>query len=237
MTRRGVSLIELMIIMSAASAVLSTSAVILHRTMRAQEQTRYVFENERAAQRLARQFRHDVHGTVGNSLGELQPIDLQASPEAPNNAEPFLTLRIAGADGEDDATIEYRRTATGVLRMLTREGQPTAREEYPVASIARVQLREEASPRRLVLTITADPADLHPKLGQPAPTIRDTPVNIETVAVIGRDVRFVPTADNEAALGVARPKVLRRAWSDGDSTTPGADLGRATLVPSEDTRL
>jgi hypothetical protein len=199
MTRRGVSLIELMVIMSAASAVLSTSAVILHRTMRSQEQTRYFFENEHAAQRLARQFRADVHGAV--SLEMIEGAVPNVDPEASAAAEPFLTLRLADSAGEDDgevATIEYRRTATGILRTATRDDEPTAREDYAIASIARIQLREDVSPRRLVLTITADPADLHPKLGERTPTIRDTPVNMEAVAIVGRDARFVPKAADDA---------------------------------------
>jgi type II secretory pathway component PulJ len=198
MTRRGVSLIELMVIMSAASAVLSTSAVILHRTMRSQEQTRYFFENEHAAQRLARQFRADVRGAV--SLEMIEVAVANVDPEG-TAAEPFLTLRLADSAGEDEgevATIEYRRTATGILRTATSDDGPTAREDYAIASIAQIQLREDTSPRRLVLTITADPADLHPQLGERTPTIRDTPVNMEAVAIVGRDARFVPKAADAA---------------------------------------
>lgn len=199
MTRRGVSLIELIVIMSAASAVLSTSAVILHRTMRSQEQTRYFFENERAAQRLARQFRADVRGAVSLKVteGAVASVDSEGSAAA----EPFLTLRLADSTGAGDdqgTTIDYRRTATGILRTATRDDEPTTREDYAVASMAQIELREEASPRRLVLTITADPADLHPKLGERTPTIRDTPVNMEAVAIVGRDARFVPKATDDA---------------------------------------
>ena len=61
-TRRGVSLVEVITLMTSCTAILTMSAVLIHRTMRAQEQMRYFFAVERAAQRLAEQFREDVHG-------------------------------------------------------------------------------------------------------------------------------------------------------------------------------
>lgn len=173
-TRRGISLIEMLTLMSSCTVILTMSAVLIHRTMRSQEQTRYFFAVERAALRLAEQFRRDVHGarsaaTSGETLGE----------------GAFLRLEMPAGE-----TVEYRRDEASVLRLVLRDEGPTAREEFSLAEIRELALQAEDSPRRLTLTISAGPDEPVPSLGKRAASIREQPVSFQVAAVLSRDLRF-----------------------------------------------
>jgi hypothetical protein len=185
MKRRGVSLMELMIVLSAASTIITTSALVLHKMMRAQEQTRYFFENERAVERLARQFRRDVHDADGVEI-LIEDSDINSQNGDAQNGEVLLTLTAS-----DGRAIEYVRTVAGIVRSERRGDGPLAREEFAIAPAARVTIVENSMPRSLTLTIASNPADFIPRLGDRAPTIRETPVSMQVVAVIGRDAQFV----------------------------------------------
>jgi hypothetical protein len=181
MKRRGVSLMELIIVMSAASTIITTSAVILHKMMRVQEQTRYFFENERAVERLARQFRRDVHDA--NDV----EIDANSSEIDAQDGDGSLIALIS----YDDHSIAYIRTVAGIVRTVhPSEGVP-ARETFALAPFARLTIDEQPTPRSLTLTIASNPEDFIPRLGEPAPTIRETPVSMQVVAVVGRDAQYV----------------------------------------------
>ena len=189
MKRRGISLMELMVVMSAASAIITTSALVLHKMMRVQEQTRYFFENERAVERLARQFRRDVHDADDVEIENAgADVDAQNSdaPSGEPSGESLLSLTTS-----DGRSIEYARTAFGVVRSERRGEGPLAREEFALAAAARLTIDEQSTPQSLTLTIASNAADFIPRLGEPAPTIRETPVSMQVVAVVGRDAQFM----------------------------------------------
>jgi hypothetical protein len=180
MKRRGISLMELMVVMSAASMIITTSALVLHKMMRAQEQTRYFFENERAVERLARQFRRDVH-----DASDVE-IDVEATEIEAEGGDGSLIALIR----YDDRAIAYVRTLAGIVRTVhPGEGTP-ARETFALAPFARLTIEEESMPRTLTLTIASSPADFVPRLGERAPTIRETPVSMQVIAVVGRDAQY-----------------------------------------------
>jgi hypothetical protein len=180
MKRRGISLMELMVVMSAASMIITTSALVLHKMMRVQEQTRYFFENERAVERLARQFRRDVHDA------DDVEVDAEASEIEAQDGDGSLIALIRC----DDRAISYVRTAAGIVRTVhPGEGSP-AHETFTLAPLARLTIEEESAPRTLTLTITSSPADFVPRLGERAPSIRETPVSMQVVAVVGRDAQY-----------------------------------------------
>jgi hypothetical protein len=183
MKRHAISLMELMVVLSAASMIITTSALVLHKMMRVQEQTRYFFENERAVERLARQFRRDIH--------DADEVEIEVNAEA-------LAIEAQDGDGSlialityDDRAIAYVRTVAGIVRTERRGGGPPARETFALAPLARLTIEEQSTPRTLTLTITSSPADFVPRLGERAPTIRETPVSMQVVAVVGRDAQFV----------------------------------------------
>jgi hypothetical protein len=179
-TRRGVSLVEMLTLMSSCTVILTMSAVLIHRTMRAQEQTRYFFAVERAALRLAEQFRRDVHGARSAAT------DADAGDEGA-----FLRLEMPAGE-----TVEYRSEEASVLRIVRRDGGPAAREEYFLAEIRELSLQAEDSPRRLTLTIRAGADEPVPARGKRAASIREQPIGFQVVATLSRDLRFA--AENAA---------------------------------------
>src|SRR5437762_5225510 len=69
-SRGGVSLIELLGLMSSCTIILTMSAVLLHRMMRVQIDTRAFVDMERSSSRLSQQFRQDVHQATAAVLGD-----------------------------------------------------------------------------------------------------------------------------------------------------------------------
>lgn len=179
-SRRGVSLIEMLTVMTGCAALLSLSAVLLHRSMHWQEQSRYFFAVERAALRLADQFREDVHRAKAVQLDEGELAD-----------GGFVQLQLP--DGE---TVEYRRQGAEIVRVLSRNGELKATERYTLAAPGELELREEQSPRRLVLTFESSPDDWLPADDKPRPGLREQPINLRVEAVVGHDARH---ASSEAA--------------------------------------
>lgn len=64
-SRRGASLVELMVAMAGVSVVVTSTAMLVHGAMRAQSESRRFFDDERTSVRLARQFRTDAHAAIG----------------------------------------------------------------------------------------------------------------------------------------------------------------------------
>src|SRR5215213_9134199 len=104
-SRRAISLIELLAVLSGCSVVLGLTASLLHQTMRAQSHTRDFFDVERNAQRLARQFRRDVHAAAADS------IDVDAA-----DADDGELLRIQLPDGQ---SVAYQRAAEKIIRIAS----------------------------------------------------------------------------------------------------------------------
>lgn len=174
--RRGISLVEMLVVITGCAGILSISAVLLHRSMRSQEDTRYFFAVERAAWRLAEQLREDAHQSERVVL-ETTELDDDA----------FVRLLLA-----DGGSVTYRRQGAQIVRVLARDGDATATEQYPLASAIELTLRERQSPRRLVLTIESSPADWLPTPAKPRPSLREQPISLQVETVVGRDARHAP---------------------------------------------
>jgi len=97
MKRRGVSLVELLAVISATSVVLAVGSGLLHRALSLQSATRLHLEHDRTALALGRQFRDDVHAAV----------------EADVAAGPGRVVRVGRSDG---VTVEYAATCGGLRR-------------------------------------------------------------------------------------------------------------------------
>ena len=180
--RRAISLIELLAVLSGCSVVLGLTASLLHQTMRAQSHTREFFDVERSAQRLARQFRSDVHAAAADS------IDIVDS----KNADGSELLRLRLPDGQ---TIAYQRSAAKVIRIVTQADAPTAREEYVLSESMEIDVRETDSPQRLVLSIASTPLP-----SQDAPwssaNLRAATIHVEVEATPARNLRDAEPAAN-----------------------------------------
>jgi hypothetical protein len=138
-SRPAVSLAELLVVMSACSFILTMSASLIHRAMRAQSESRAFYDAQRSALRLARQFRHDVRRTESVSIG---------SGDSGNDRDLWLQL----ADGR---TAEYSHADGEVLRVLSQPGGAVSREQFAFPSPIELDVRGIDSPPRLVLTLSA----------------------------------------------------------------------------------
>jgi hypothetical protein len=168
--RRGMTLVELMVIISATSVVLTTSAALMHGVMHTQKATRAFFDAERSAVRLSNQFRSDVHEATDAT------IDAGATGE-----EAFVSLQLSG-----NTTTRYRYVDGKVLRVQTRDGGGIAREEFvfPPSAVLKIELVD--TPRRLVLSLTT-PSVLSSNQGELSRDPREVPVYFHVEARLNRD--------------------------------------------------
>ena len=182
-TRRGASLIELLLIMSACTVVLTLTGVLLHRVMRIQMQSRAHVNVERSALRLSEQFRSDVHQARAAITG---------NPDQDGNV--FLRLESA-----DDHVIAYSRDKGAVKRLETSSNRPTRREEFefPAASVLRIE--QQSVPQRLALTIILKPVDPPPAESKTLGSTNLIPASLCAEAVVGRNLRFDATPADSGA--------------------------------------
>ncbi len=181
--RAAISLVELLVVMSACTLILSTVSVLLYRTMRAQSEASYFFDAERSALRLSRQFRDDVH----------RAKSVSSAVDGADRAEPFA-LQLELADG---AQVEYRQTTEGVVRFLTQEGRQRAREDYRFAEEATIAVRRLDSPQRLELLIIAMPEDGQSRSESAAQRLRHAPLELRVETLVGADLQRTVAAASE----------------------------------------
>lgn len=141
--RRGISLVELVVVMSGCVVLLSLSAACLQRVMQAQVRSRADADLQRTLLRLDQFVRNDVHRATAAE------IDVNKLSEG-------TVLRL---ELPDSTAIEYRRQAATLLRVQLAGGEMKAREMFSFPReieprIARPQ------PRLIVLSIKADDEDL-----------------------------------------------------------------------------
>jgi type II secretory pathway pseudopilin PulG len=177
-THRGTTLIELLVIMSATTVVLSLTSVLLHRAMRTQQQARAQADVERSALRLAEQFRRDVH--------QARAADVD---EANLGNDVFLLLDLV-----DDRTAAYSLVDGTVLRVLSQENKPVAREEFAFPAQCQLDIRQAESPTRFVLTITAAASQIPAADVKQPLRMSPIPASFQAEAVVGRDLRFAAVA-------------------------------------------
>jgi hypothetical protein len=176
-------MIELLIVMSACSVVLTLSSVVIVRAMRVQMQARAYCDAERNALRLSDQFRRDVHGAKS-------AVSRRADPEG----DSFLRLQLA-----DGRQVDYSRVGGTVLRLTTGNGNRVAREEFAFPADCELGVRESQSPRRLVLTISADPDFDLTSGGTPLRVAPAGPLSLHVEAAVGRDLRLAAAAQHDEA--------------------------------------
>jgi hypothetical protein len=174
--RHGTSLVELLVVMSACTVILTTTGVMINRAMRAESQSRAFYDSERTAWRLSGELRRDLH---------------RARIVAPTADRPdesiFVRLMMDG-----DQTVEYRRSGSDVFRTLLRGNEVLSREKFAFPLAVDVEVRKLASPRRLSITIAADPpAAASASNNQILNDLRQR-VNLQTEGTLSRDLRYAP---------------------------------------------
>ena len=183
--RRGVSLVELLVVMSACSVILTMSASLIHRAMRTHAQTRAFFNVERSAMRLFEQFRRDVHLAINCTIDA--------------TAQEGSFLRIELFDG---TIIEYRRQDESIFRTVSEHDETLAREDFSFSAAMDLTIREEDLPRRLILSISTQVQESKIEKGRALETFQSLPTVCQAEVIVGRDLRFAPVGgDREVESG------------------------------------
>ena len=181
--RRGVSLTELLVVMTACTVVMTLTSQLICRVMRIQIESRAQFDVERNAMRLADQFRSDVHQAES------------AVTDAATLGENVL-LQLEFADGQQ---AEYSRHEGTVLRQVSRAQEPIAREEFEFPAACKLAIQETGSPPRLVLTLSTSPLAARANGDNQLVSVPMIPASLQVEAEIGRDARFTATPQGEEA--------------------------------------
>jgi len=182
-TRRAASLIELLVVMTASTVVISLTSGLLCRVMRIQVESRAHVDVQRNSLRLSEQFRHDVHAaetavTSQDDLGD----------------DVFLRLRFP-----DGRQAEYSRQSKVLLRRVSGNDTPVSREEFVFPATCDVAIQEEGTPRRLTLTITTGPNEARSGDDQPFDRPLAIPVSLQATSTLGRDLRFATAPGRQEA--------------------------------------
>jgi|GEM_PF-2573438 len=178
MRRRGTSLVELMVVMSACVVVLTLSAELIHRAMHIQSRTTAVISAERSAQRLAAAFRRDVQDAT-------QQLD---------GADDATLLRFEVGSEE----IEYRKDGPTIERQVSREETVHAKEQFVFPQELNVRI-DELSNGLIKLSLESS-MDVSGRDGPETPSQAFvTPVHLEATAVLGKNARFVATGSDEVS--------------------------------------
>jgi hypothetical protein len=170
-SRRGASLVELLMVMSAGTVVLTMSAGLIHQIMHAQSKARAFADVERTSLRLATAFRRDVQEATAAELAE-----------ADAGERVFLRLTLP-----ENQTVEYGRREANIVRVLFEGSRSVAREafEFP-AGIELAVRREEA--RLIVLTIHSRPGEIPGEGGSSEASAFAVPVNLQVQAALKREM-------------------------------------------------
>lgn len=171
--RRGVSLVEILIVVTIAGVILLVSMTTIHLLLRAErEQARAVWMAVTVS-RLEQVFREDVHASLA------EPLVPQAE------ALPRLTLA-----ADDGRAIAYIADDHVLERVESRSGAESHRDQFHFPPGTRIRFESDESPRlvRLVLDVAAAESDRMPQRGADRPGPPPRSLTIEALA--RRDSRF-----------------------------------------------
>jgi type II secretory pathway component PulJ len=143
-SRRGITILEIMVLMTGVAAMLTLCAVTIHLLMRLNTDSQTRLSAAVTLERLARQIRQDAHACDN--------AQLEDAKSAGSSANLRLTL-----DPMHDVRYEPQRQQ--VVRIETRDGKRSRHESYslPPASHSRFEFRDEGKRRLIVLVVTHDP--------------------------------------------------------------------------------
>ncbi len=175
--RRGISLVELLLTLSACCVILTLSAGLIHRAMHAQSRARHIVDAERNAWRLSHAFRRDVHDAAKATIGE-------------QRGELLVRLEFAGG-----STVEYRQASGRVERLLQVSDGVQSRESFVFPAEASIAVTQP-SDRLLTLSVET-PLPTNPT-ADTTPALFVTPVTLHVQAAIGRNAALANVSAKEA---------------------------------------
>lgn len=174
---RGISMIEMIVLMTGVAVMLGISAVLLQLLMRLDADSRARFNGATAAAKLSEQFRDDVHKShaahlINGPQGVPGPVGLKLEPGG-------------------DQIIEYQVKGNGLVQRLeSRKGSGDRRERYEISHAGRVLLSLADERGHSFATLTMD--------RNVASTGTNPPRAFEVTALVGKNQDRVSTAARPA---------------------------------------
>jgi hypothetical protein len=166
-------MIELLLVMSACTVVLTLSSALIVRAMRTQMQSRAYGDAERNALRLSEQFRQDVHAAKS-----------AATSNAAQRGNAFLKLQLATGQ-----QVNYYLADGTVQRQKSGNSHPSSRESFVFPAGIELSVRELSLPPRISLAVWLDPAsEVSSEIPRQISLI--PPVSLHVEAVLGHDLRL-----------------------------------------------
>ncbi len=173
--RRGVSLVEVIIVVGASTMVLTVGMGLMHKLLRSERSAAESLIHANSHARMSLQFREDAHAATG------------ASVEGEPGAE--QTLRLTSDEG---TAISYAQRDRFLIRAESRADGDARYEQYRLPRDVRVQFAvNENGPLTVAELVWARTSDADPAINAPAALAvrrRLDPLRIE--AVVGKDRRF-----------------------------------------------
>jgi type II secretory pathway component PulJ len=140
--RRGFSLIEVVVLMTAVAVVLGLCALTIQLLLRLNTDGQARYSASVTMMHLARQFRSDVRAGEAARLGA-------SGGSGPKSESLFLSLG-------PEHSVAYEPRGESVVRLESQSGNLTRHERYalPRASLARFELREVRGRRFVALAVS-----------------------------------------------------------------------------------
>ena len=133
--RKGTTLVELVLSMSAGSAVMLLAISLVHQTMILTEKSRHRADNHRTLDQLAQNFRRDVH--------------IAAEVDATSDE----TLLIKNWDG---STVSYTSQNHSVVRQRKHAASINMNERFILGDESTVSFRRMPNPERISLIVSSE---------------------------------------------------------------------------------
>lgn len=178
--RRGSALVELLLMLSACSVILTLSAALIHRAMHAQTKSRLMLDVERSSLRLGEHFRRDVHAATAAAAGQ------EAGGEGV-----LVRLELGGG-----GSIEYRHAAGRVERMSAMNDMVHAREAFVFPAETQFTAAKGSSGLVILSLATSEDTagDASSQADRPLPSYT-VPAVLRIEAAMGQGARFVDAAN------------------------------------------
>jgi type II secretory pathway pseudopilin PulG len=162
-SRRGITILEIMVVMTGVAAMLALCALTIQLLMRLNADGQTRLSASASLERLAQQIRRDAHAS------DTALLDQKAAGKP-------ATLRLT-LDPKHD--VLYEPQFREIVRVETKDGKLSRRESYslPPRADSRFEIRDEGARRMVVLVVTHD-------LGKNA---IEPPRPMEVAAIQGKD--------------------------------------------------
>ncbi|HZW32325.1 MAG TPA: hypothetical protein VFF52_16550 [Isosphaeraceae bacterium] len=164
--RRGITIIEVIVVMTGVATLLGLCAVTLQLLLRLSADGQSRLGAATALDRLASQFRADVHAADS----------VQGDEKAAGQAAPAASLRLASGSRH---LVTYEARAGRVLRVESGTGRPTRHESYVLDRGAGVRFEHRDDGRRRFLAMIVT--------GRAGKEPVDPPRPLEILALLGKD--------------------------------------------------